>query len=94
VVGVALPPVSVPIACPRCGAGHLHAALYVTADGPEDRFHVTGLDATGRAVVTDAGVGALRFDEAILTCCACDWSEDFAVEALGESGSSSPPSGD
>jgi len=86
--------VSVPIPCPNCGVGHLHAALYVTADGPEDRFHVTGLDAIGRAVVTDAGDGALRFDEAILTCCACAWTEDFTVEALGYSGPRRPPRGD
>jgi hypothetical protein len=69
---------SVPIKCPSCGVGHLHASVYVAADASEDRFQVLRLDGD-QLVVRDTGSGTVRTDEGHLLCCACDWWGDFSI---------------
>jgi hypothetical protein len=75
--------VSIPVECPNCGVGHLHASLYIDADSPEDRFQVVTLDGD-RLVVRDTGSGALFTKEGHLLCCACDWSGDYEVDLTPE----------
>jgi len=67
----------VPIACPKCGADHLHAAVYLDAESG-DRFEIIGdADADGKVLAHENPQGRLtRPEEALLSCCACDWTTD------------------
>lgn len=72
--------VSVPIACPVCECDHLHAVVYVDAE-QGDWFEVIG-DATSEAVLVRLNEnGAVRTpEEASLSCCACGWSDERAIQ--------------
>jgi hypothetical protein len=77
--------VSVPIPCPRCGADHLHAAVYVEAeaghrfevigDGPEDETVLVRFNPDGQIEPPE---------EAHLLCCACDRDTDRFIRWAGD----------
>jgi hypothetical protein len=74
--------------CPQCGTDHLHAAVYVDAD-VGDRYEVMALGEEDETVIVRANPAGRSSppEEAVLSCCACDWTADRFIR--WESGS--PP---
>lgn len=65
---------------PRCGADHLHGAVYIEAEAG-DRYELITLSEEDEAVMVrlnpDGRVSPP--DEAFLSCCACDWTGDRVI---------------
>ena len=72
---------SVAIRCPNCSCEHLHASVAIEAEAG-DRFEVIGSSGDGEdnVVVRVNRAGRVQApSEALLSCCACDWSGDTGI---------------